>query len=304
MPKRLIVISGPTGIGKTRLSLDLASEYGCEIFSADSRQIYKSMDIGTAKPTSHELASIKHHFIDEIKLDEPYNVGLYADDINKRLVTYFSNHDIGIIVGGTGLYIHAALNGIDDFPDIPTEFREDLNSKYINEGLSFLQEEAKKLDPAAYENVDKANPRRLMRIIEVSTISGQPYSSFASKPDDKSVLPYEILKFQLSMDRGVLYERINERVDSMINNGLIDEVKSLIEYRHCQSMYTVGYREVIEYLDGLCEYDQMIENIKTNSRRYAKRQETWLKKYYNGRSLEIVDYDKSYLHVKSMIEVN
>jgi tRNA dimethylallyltransferase len=304
MGNTLVVITGPTGIGKTKLSIDLARYFGCEIFSADSRQIFKRLDIGTAKPQREILQEIKHHFVDEIEVTSPYNVGIYVDDLRGRLEKYFKFNDIGILVGGTGLYIHSFLNGINEFPDIPTEIRDELNKAYINYGIEYLQEEAKMWDPKGYEKVDIDNPRRLMRIIEVSKFVGKPYSDITSnKSHANAPCPYNIIKIRLTLNRTDLYERINARVDQMLMDGLVDEVHSLLHYRDCQALQTVGYKEVFEYLDGKISEIQMKYDIMTNSRRYAKRQETWLKKYFEGHIMDVLNYNKTLLQVKEFLNV-
>jgi tRNA dimethylallyltransferase len=284
--KFLIIIAGPTASGKTALALSVAGKYKCDIFSADSRQIYKGMNIGTAKPSKEELERVRHHFIDYKDLTESYDVGQYVEDLHRELTSYFTHHDVAVMAGGTGLYIQSFLHGLDDFPEIPNEVTDRINSVYRERGISALQAWLKELDPDYYQKVDVHNPRRLIRSLAVCLTSGRPYSSFLNDNRDRPERPYNILPVLLNPNRNELYSRINKRVDDMIHNGLLKEVSSLYENRHLRSLDTVGYKELFQYIDNEMTLDQAIEKIKINTRRYAKRQMTWFKKYGHWHTFE------------------
>jgi len=271
----LIVVAGPTASGKTSLSISLAQKLSSEIISADSRQVYKEMSIGTAKPDEEEMQSIKHHFINRVSIKDEYNVGKYESDVISFLEKYFIKNDIAILTGGTGLYIDAIVNGLDDFPDIDLVIKDKLIFEFEKKGLSFLQDELKKNDPVYYKTVDLNNSHRLIRALSVIRQSNQPYSSFINKKNTKR--DFEVVKILLNWSREDLYIRINKRVDLMINKGLESEVKKLYRYKSLKALQTVGYKELFEYFDGLISKDYAIELIKRNSRRYAKRQMTWFR---------------------------
>ena len=278
--KFLIVIAGPTGIGKSALSMKLARRFDAEIFSADSRQIYKEMTIGTAKPMRQELNEIKHHFIDEISVHEPYSVGRYVFDFHKRLEKYFLIHDIGVVTGGTGLYINAVLQGIDIFPDVPEEISVEINKWYHDFGITYIQNQLLELDPEYFHKVDIQNPRRILRALGVVKASGQPYSSFLGQMPENNI-PYKVIQILLELPREILYHQINNRVDHMLSTGLEQEARNLYHLKHLRALQTVGYTEMFDYFDGKLDLSRAIEMIKQNSRRYAKRQITWFKKYGN-----------------------
>lgn len=278
--KFLIVIAGPTGIGKSALSMKLARRFDAEIFSADSRQIYKEMTIGTAKPMRQELNEIKHHFIDEISVHEPYSVGRYVFDFHKRLEKYFLIHDIGVVTGGTGLYINAVLQGIDMFPDVPEEISVEINKWYHDFGITYIQNQLLELDPEYFHKVDIQNPRRILRALGVVKASGQPYSSFLGQVPENNI-PYKVIQILLELPREILYHQINNRVDHMLSTGLEQEARNLYHLKHLRALQTVGYTEMFDYIDGKLDLSRAIEMIKQNSRRYAKRQITWFKKYGN-----------------------
>ncbi len=281
--KFLIIVAGPTGIGKTRCAIDLAKYYNADVFSADSRQLYKEMHIGTAKPDMTEMAGVKHHFIDMLSIHQDYSAGDYVLDIHKALEQYFKTNDIAIVAGGTGLYIKALLEGIDDFPDVPEDVHTYYNKGFEEHGIAWLQEKLEIDDPVYFQKVDKFNARRLIRALGVSHVSNRPYSSFLS--DQKaSKLPFQVIEILLDMPREALYERINHRVEEMFNAGLEAEARSLYPYKHLRALQTVGYQELFDCFDGICSLDDAKNQIKQNSRRYAKRQMTWFRKYGNWKT--------------------
>ena len=272
----LISIVGPTAIGKTSLSIKLANYFNTEIVSADSRQFFKEMSIGTAAPTIEELAAAPHHFIHHKSITENYNVGAFEKDALKTIEELHQKHDIVIMVGGSGLYVDAVTKGLDYFPDVDPNIREQLNNTLEEEGLESLQLQLKNLDEVAYNTIAIDNPHRVIRALEICIGTKQPYSSFLNK--DKNKRPFKTITIGLTADREIIYDRINQRVDIMIENGLIEEVKSLIEYKHLNALNTVGYKEIFNYLDEKWTLDFAISEIKKNSRRFAKRQLTWFKK--------------------------
>ncbi len=274
--KYLITVVGPTAIGKTAMAIQLAQHYNCEIISADSRQFFKEMAIGTAVPSSEELAAAKHHFIQNISIFDDYTVGDFERDAMAKLDALFKTSDYVVMVGGSGLYIDAVLKGFDDFPDIAPDIREQIKSRYEAEGITYLQEELKRLDPVHYENVAKENPQRMMRALEVCIGSGKPYSSFLNiKKNSRSFTPVII---GLEADRELMYSRINQRVDIMVQQGLIEEARTLYPNKQLNALQTVGYRELFSYFNGEWTQDFAIEEIKKNTRRFAKRQMTWFKR--------------------------
>lgn len=276
MNKFLIIILGPTGIGKTDLSLDVAEKYNTEIISSDSRQIYKEMVIGTAAPDSNQLSRVKHNFIANLSPDEYYSAAQYETDVINLLENLFQSKDIVVMTGGSMMYIDAVCKGIDDIPTIDSETRFMLLERFHNEGLEKLVSELKLLDPEYYSIADIKNPKRVIHALEVCYMTGKPYSSFRKR--ENKTRPFNIIKIGLKMERDELYERINKRVDIMIQQGLIKEVKSLLKYRDLNSMNTVGYKEILKYLDGDWDLDFAIEKIKQNSRIYSRKQMTWFKK--------------------------
>ena len=274
--KCLITVVGPTAIGKTAMAIELAKYFNCEIISADSRQFFKEMTIGTAVPDKEELAAAKHHFIQNISIKDNYTVGDFERDAVNKLEELYANNNFTVLVGGSGLYIDAVLKGFDDFPEVSPEIRQKLVTQYELQGISYLQEELKQRDPEHYENVAKENPQRLMRALEVCIASGKPYSSFLNiKKNSRQFTPIAI---GLMAERQLMYDRINERVDIMIANGLIEEAKALYPYKNLNALQTVGYRELFNHFDGEYTLDFAVEEIKKNTRRFAKRQMTWFKR--------------------------
>lgn len=295
--KYLIAIVGPTAIGKTDVSIALAKHFKSEIISADSRQFFKEMSIGTAVPSGEELAKVPHHFIQHISIKEDYSVGDFERDALQILEPKFKKHNLFFLVGGSGLYIDAVLKGLDTFPEINPKVRAELQKLFDQKGIEPLQEQLKQQDPDYYEKVDAQNPHRLIRALEVCIQSGKPYSSFLGK--NKPKRPFEILKIGLEADRKVLYDRINRRVELMIENGLIAEAKQLEEKKHLNALQTVGYKEMFSFFENEISLESAIEEIKKNSRRYAKRQLTWLRKdeevqwfEYNETIEKIIQYIK------------
>lgn len=279
MPEKrgvLICVFGPTAVGKTDLTIKLANYFKTEIVSADSRQFYKEMSIGTAKPSVDELSQASHHFIDSHSINEELSAGKYETECLDLLGDLFKKHLVILLTGGSGLYIKAVTDGLPDMPEIPSEIREELNSRLKEEGLESLLSELKTVDPDYYETVDRSNPQRVTRALEMYKATGKPFSSFRVQQSDPR--PFDVIKIGLDRPREELYNRINLRVDIMIKEGLIEEVKELIDFREKQALQTVGYKEVFEYFDGNYSEERMIEMIKQNSRRYAKRQLTWFRK--------------------------
>lgn len=289
MVKTLIIIAGPTAIGKTSLAIRLARYYKTEIISADSRQFYKEMAIGTAKPDPEELSAVKHHFIDSHSVNDTFTAGNFEKEALKVLENLFIKHDQVIMVGGSGLFINAICNGFDELPVATDEIRNQLNKDLEEQGIEYLQKMLKEVDPVYFAEVDINNPQRLIRALEVYKTSGQTFSSYRS--NTRKPRPFNIISIALNTDREKLYERINSRVDQMISSGLTDEVKGLLKYRHLNALQTVGYSEIFDYLDGKCSLEEAIEKIKQNTRRFAKRQITWFKKSDNIRWFDPEDYN-------------
>jgi tRNA dimethylallyltransferase len=274
--KYLIVILGPTAIGKTGLAIDLAEKIGSEIISADSRQFYKELKIGVASPDKEQLARIKHHYIGQLSVIDDFNVSRYETEVLDLLEKLFKRNKYVIMSGGSGLYIDAVCKGIDELPDPDPTLRDALNESYKLNGIEILQDQLAVLDPEYFEKVDKNNPKRLMRALEVCITTGRKYSELRKNtPKQRS---FRIIKIGLNCEREILFKRIESRVNKMIESGLVEEVGSLIQYRHLNALNTVGYKEIFKYLDGSISLDQAITDIKTNTRRYAKRQLVWFKK--------------------------
>ena len=276
MEKTLISVVGPTAIGKTKLAIRLAQYYDTEILSADSRQFYKEMEIGTAVPDFEELRLAKHHFIQFKSIFENYSVGDFERDAIQLLEELFQSKEIVIMVGGSGLYIDAVTKGLDDFPKIDSNIRRKLNERLTNEGIGQLQEELKISDPVYYQTVDLENPHRVVRALEVCIGSGKPYSTFLSPENKKRA--FRTVTVGLKANRAFVYERINDRVDQMVEKGLIKEAKNLKEHEALNALQTVGYKELFNYFNGEWSLDFAISEIKKNTRRFAKRQMTWFKK--------------------------
>nr|WP_299033788.1 tRNA (adenosine(37)-N6)-dimethylallyltransferase MiaA [uncultured Tenacibaculum sp.] len=275
----LITIVGATAIGKTALSIKLAQHFNCDIISCDSRQFYKEMTIGTAVPEPEELAAAPHHFIQNRSVFENYSVGQFEKDALKTLNELFTKNPIQIMVGGSGLYVDAVLKGFDEFPDVDPQIRIDLTTELEKKGIEHLQNQLKSLDLEAYNTIAIDNPHRLVRALEICIGTGETYSSFKNKP--KAPRNFQSIKIGLTADREIMYDRINRRVDIMIENGLIEEAQKLHQYKKLNALQTVGYRELFEYFEGNFAKEFAIEEIKKNSRRFAKRQGTWFRKDSN-----------------------
>lgn len=274
--KYLITIIGPTAIGKTALAIKVAQHFKCDIISADSRQFFKEMNIGTAVPSKEELEAAKHHFIQNKSIFEDYTVGDFEREATALLDELYKTNNVAVMVGGSGLYIDAILKGFDDFPDIDPSVRQDIIKKYEIDGLDYLQRELQKRDPVHYERVAKENPQRLMRALEVCIGTGLPYSSFLNRK--KNERNFTSIVIGLDAEREVIYSRINQRVDIMVDEGLIEEAKALYPHRSRNALQTVGYRELFAHFDGDYSLDFALEEIKKNTRRFAKRQMTWFKR--------------------------
>jgi tRNA dimethylallyltransferase len=275
----LITVVGPTAIGKTALSIKLAQHFKAAIISCDSRQFFKEMSIGTAVPEPEELAAAPHYFIQNKSIQENYSVGHFEREAIDKINELFVTNNIVIMVGGSGLYVDAVINGLDYFPTVDPAVRVELNTRLEKEGLSSLQHQLKELDPETYQDIAVDNPHRLIRALEVCIGSGQTYSSFKNKP--KSPRNFTPIKIGLKADRAIIYDRINRRVDLMIEKGLLKEVQSLYNQRQLNALNTVGYREIFSYLEGKIDFEFSVSEIKKNSRRFAKRQLTWFKKDEN-----------------------
>ena len=276
MNNYLISVIGPTAIGKTALAVSLAQYFKTEVISSDSRQFYREMTIGTAVPAQEERKGIPHHFIQHISIETPYSVGGYEQDALQLLHQLFRKYTEVILVGGSGLYTTAILKGLDTFPEVKPGIREGLNRAYEEGGIAILQAKLQQLDPKYYEAVDQHNPHRLIRALEVCLSSGKPYSSYLNQP--RAAREFTPILVGLTADREVLYKRINDRVDEMMNRGLLKEAEALLPFRHYNALQTVGYQELFTYLEGSCTLEEAISEIKKNTRRFAKRQLTWYRK--------------------------
>ncbi len=274
MSKTLITISGPTAVGKTKLSIDLAMILNCEIISSDSRQFYKELSIGTAVPTKEELNKVKHHCIQHKSILESYSIKDFEKEALSIITNQFKTYKYVIMVGGSGLYMDAVIYGLDEFPKIDNKVRDNLNEKYKKFGIKYLQKALKKLDLNYYLQVDKKNPRRLIRALEVCVSSNKPYSSYLKRKKRNHL--FNIFHIGIKKDRLELYDKINNRVDEMLKKGLLNEVKSLIKFKDLNVLNTIGYKELFLYLENKTTIERSVEEIKKNSRRFAKRQITWL----------------------------
>jgi tRNA dimethylallyltransferase len=273
----LISIIGPTAVGKTSVAIELAQHFNTHIISADSRQFYRELSIGTAKPTPEELAAAPHHFVNNLSIAKDYNASDFEKEVLALLPNLFKNNRRVLMCGGSGMYVDAVNNGFDrGVPTADQKLRKELKHKLESEGIESLQKQLKTLDPVFYKQVDLQNSKRLLRAIEVCLISGKPYSEI--RKGEKRERPFSTLKIGLNRDRQELYERINRRVDLMVEQGLLDEVKAVSDFKDKNALKTVGYREFFDYLDGSLTFEEAIEKVKVNSRRYAKRQLTWFKR--------------------------
>ncbi|MDO6738267.1 tRNA (adenosine(37)-N6)-dimethylallyltransferase MiaA [Wenyingzhuangia sp. 2_MG-2023] len=293
----LITVVGPTAIGKTALSIQLANHFKAEIISCDSRQFFKEMTIGTAVPEPEELAAATHHFIQNKSIKETYSVGHFEREAIEKLNELFTQHNVVVMVGGSGLYVDAVLNGLDDFPNVDPKIREELNTRLETKGLDDLQSQLKILDPETYDQIAIDNPHRVIRALEICIGSGQTYSSFKNKP--KSPRNFTPIKIGLTADREIIYERINRRVDIMMEKGLLKEAQELHSLKHLNALQTVGYRELFDFFDHKITLDFAISEIKKNSRRFAKRQLTWFKKDENTLWF---DFQTEIQQIKSTLE--
>ncbi|WP_136669176.1 tRNA (adenosine(37)-N6)-dimethylallyltransferase MiaA [Flavobacterium sp. H122] len=302
----LITIIGPTAIGKTALSIKLAQHFECDIISCDSRQFFNEMTIGTAVPNKEELASATHHFIQNKSIFESYSVGDFESEALTKLNGLFQTNPIQIMVGGSGLYVDAVLKGFDEFPDIDDTIRTEINRNYDELGIEYLQENLKNLDPEYYSKIENTNPQtlqnpqRMKRFVEVCIGSGKPYSSFIGKrKNERNFTPIVI---GLDADREIMYQRINMRVDIMIKEGLVGEAKALYPHKNLNALQTVGYRELFDYFDGTISLEEAIEQIKMNTRRFAKRQMTWFKRTENAIWFDYqTNHNEIIAHIKSKI---
>ena len=288
--KRVIIIVGPTAIGKTALSIDIAKRLNTEIISCDSRQFYKELLIGAAPPSSKELAQVKHHFIHNLSVANDYNAGVFELDAMAKIEQLHKKKDTIIIVGGSGLYINAICKGFDKIPEIPDNIRKELNNQFSQKGITWLQDEVKKIDSISFESCDTQNPQRLLRALEVYKATGDTLSSF--KSETAKIRPFKIIKIGLTIDRALLYERIDARIDKMIENGLLEEVESLLPFQNKNALQTVGYKEIFSFYNNECTLEEAIANIKQNTRRFAKRQLTWFRKDKDIKWFELHELDE------------
>jgi tRNA dimethylallyltransferase len=273
---RLIVIAGPTAVGKTALSLNLAEHFKCEIISADSRQFYREMEIGTAKPSAEELKRVPHHFINNLSIKDEYNVGKYEKEVLELLGNLYKKTGAAILAGGSGLFINAVCHGFDALPEADTRLRESYEKILQEKGIEPLQAELKEKDPEYYEEVDNKNPRRLIRALEVIHQTGMPYSQLRNKKNVKR--NFSVIKIGINVEKEILVDRINKRIDEMLAKGWLDECKQLYPYRNLNALKTVGYTELFDFIDGKNDWETTVQQIKTNTWHYAKRQLTWFKK--------------------------
>lgn len=298
--KTLIVIVGPTGIGKTALAIELARHFSTEIISADSRQFFKEMEIGTAKPSPEELNAAPHHFINSHSIQTLFSTGDFEIQALQLMEDLFKKQDLLIMVGGSGLYIDAVCNGLDDLPDTDLNIREQLKQQLEEEGIESIKQQLKIYDPEYYEKVDQANPQRMVRGLEFFLSTGEKLSSYQT--NSKKQRPFNIIKIGLNMDRAALYQRINHRVDQMMDAGLLEEVKGLKEYRKYNALNTVGYSELFDYLDGHIPLETAVDKIKQNTRRFAKRQLTWFRRDDNTAWFEPNASKAVILHINNVLK--
>lgn len=293
-----MILAGPTAVGKTSLSIQLAKRFKTEIISADSRQFYKEMEIGTAKPTEKEMEGIPHHFINSHSIHDDYNVGQFEKDTLKLLDELFQKNDVVFVVGGSGLYVKALCEGIDEMPSIPVEIRQNLNTEFEQNGIEYLQKQVMESDPEYFEIVDQQNPQRLIRALELYRATGKNMSYYRAQ-EKQIERPFNIIKIGLECPREELYDRINLRMDQMIAEGLFDEAEKLYLFKDLNALQTVGYSEIFGFLDGEYDREEAVRILKRNSRRYAKRQMTWFKRdsefvWFSAENKdEVIDYLES-----------
>ena len=276
MSKTLIVITGPTAVGKTELCLDIAKELGIPIINADSRQIYRELKIGTAAPTEAQLRQVRHYFVGTLSLSDYYSASMYEEQVMQLLPQLFQTSDYALITGGSMMYIDAVCNGIDDIPTVDDDTRNTLKQRLASEGLEALCEELRRLDPEHWEIVDRKNPRRVVHALEICLMTGRTYTSY--RTNARKERPFRTIKIGLNRDRDIIYQRINQRVDGMMQAGLLSEARSLYPLRHLNALNTVGYKEMFTHLDGTWTLDEAVERLKGNTRRYARKQLTWFKR--------------------------
>ena len=298
MNKTLIVITGPTAVGKTALCLEIAKHFDIPIINADSRQIYRELRIGTAQPTKEQMQEVKHYFVGTLGLDDYYSASLFEQQVLECLEQQFLTNDYALLSGGSMMYIDAVCDGIDDIPTIDDETRTLMKQRLADEGLEALVEELRRLDPEYYEIVDRQNPRRVVHALEICTMTGKTYTSFRKR--EKRQRPFQIIKIGLNRPREELYDRINQRVDQMMADGLLEEAKSLYPLRHLNALNTVGYKELFDHLEGRWPLEEAVERIKGNTRRYARKQLTWYKKdermkwFHPQETEQIISYITNY----------
>jgi tRNA dimethylallyltransferase len=296
--KKLIVITGPTAVGKTSLCLDIAREFEIPIINADSRQIFRELRIGTASPTPEQLKQVRHYFVGSLSINDYYSASMYEQDVMTLLDKLFQTSDYALMAGGSMMYIDAVCNGIDDIPTVDEKTRTVLKQRLEEEGIEALAEELKRLDPEHYEIVDRKNPRRVIHALEICHMTGSTYTSFRTAI--KKQRPFQIIKIGLNRDREELYQRINHRVDEMMQQGLLDEARRLAGHRETNALNTVGYKELFEYFDNKWSLEEAIERIKGNTRRYARKQLTWFKRdekmkwFHPAQKEEITTYISQY----------
>jgi tRNA dimethylallyltransferase len=297
--KTVIIVAGPTAVGKTMLAIELAKNFTTEIISADSRQCFKELKIGVARPSEEELAIVKHHFIASHSIHEPVNAGVFEQYALEKTSEIFKNNNVVVMVGGTGLYIRAFCEGIDDMPQVPETVRKEILLGYERNGLAWLQEELKKLDPDFYVVGEIQNPQRLMRALEIVKTTGKSILHF--RKGQKADRDFEIIKIALELPKTRLHQNINERVNKMMEAGLLNEVRSLLPYQHINALQTVGYKELFDYLNGKINLENGIEEIKKNTRQYAKRQLTWFRKDKEYTWFEAAQSEKIKEHLNSAL---
>ena len=296
--KYLIVLVGPTASGKTKLSIDIANLYDAEILSADSRQFYKELEVGTAKPNKVELSQVKHHFINNLSIHDNYSAGKYKTEVDSVLINYFKKNNCAVLVGGSGLFVDVVCNGIDDIPKVPNELRNKVREYYKINGLNYIQNLLKQYDKKHYNVIDLSNPQRILRALEVCIYTKKPFSSFLIKKQEKN--NFHLIKIGLNPPREMLYENINSRVDSMIKNGLIDEALNLVDFKNLNSLQTVGYKELFDFFDNQISEKEAIDLIKRNTKKYAKKQMTWFKRDRDIKWFEKID-NSIYEYIKKII---
>ena len=297
--KFLITIAGPTAVGKTSLCIDIAKNLNCEIFSCDSRQVYKEMSIGTAKPTTEELESTTHHFIDHLSIHDHYSAGHFERDFDQKILAYFQENDIAILTGGTGMYIKAAQEGLDNFPDIDEATKQKVRQIFEDGGIDSLADNLRQYDPTYALSVDLKNKRRLTRALEVCIQTGNPFSEYLNKKS--KIIDFECINICLTRPRENLYNRINQRVDTMMKEGLEEEARALYIHKGIKALDTVGYRELFSYFDGEYSKERAIELIKQNTRRYAKRQMTWFKNQGAWKMIQATELDEIHQYINTSI---